>query len=421
MEKVPKSLRLQIGIFGRTNVGKSSLLNLIAGQDVAITSPEPGTTTDVVEKTMELLPVGPVVFLDTGGVDDTSVLAAQRIQRTQKVFDRAEAVLLIVEPDRWTSFEETICGEAKKRKTPLIAVVNKVDLQSPSKAFLDKIKNFTERTLCCSCVLSEKRDEFVNALKAHLLAVCPDDFVKPPPLIGDLLPAGGMAVLIVPIDLEAPKGRLILPQVQTIRDILDHDAAVTVVKEREYAHLLSQLKRPPDVVVCDSQVVLKMVADTPPQVRCTTFSILFSRLKGDLIEMARGVVAIETLKAGDKVLIAEACSHHAVEDDIGRVKIPRWLRQYVGADLDITTFAGRDYPEDLDKYKLVIHCGSCMLTRRETLFRIQQAKLQGIPITNYGVAISFVQGVLERTLAPFPAALEAYREESNELSEEKKS
>lgn len=409
MEKTPKSLRLQIGIFGRTNVGKSSFLNMVAGQDVAITSPEPGTTTDVVEKTMELLPVGPVVFLDTGGLDDSSVLAAKRIQRTQKAFDRADVIVLVTEPDQWTSFEETVCEEAKTRKTPLLGIINKTDLHSPGTEFLSKIKSYMERIVLCSSIDPVKRDEVVNALKTHLLAVCPDDFLKPPALIGDLLPAGGMAVLIVPIDLEAPKGRLILPQVQTIRDVLDHDAAVTVVKEREYTHLLNRLKYPPDIVVCDSQVVLKMVADTPTAIRCTTFSILFSRLKGDLVEMARGVTAIDGLKAGDRVLIAEACSHHAVEDDIGRVKIPRWLRQYAGVDLDITTCAGRDYPEDLEKFKLIIHCGSCMLTRRETLFRIQQAKQKGVPITNYGVAISFVQGVLERTLAPFPAALDAYQ------------
>ena len=215
--------------------------------------------------------------------------------------------------------------------------------------------------------------------------------------------------MIVPIDLEAPKGRLILPQVQTIREALDSDAAVLVVKEREYGYWLSQLKRIPDIVVCDSQVVLKMVADTPAAVKCTTFSILFSRLKGDLAEMARGVTAIDSLRAGDKVLIAESCSHHAVEDDIGRVKIPRWLRQYAGVELDIRSSAGRDYPEDLETYKLIIHCGSCMLTRREMLFRMEQAKAKGVPITNYGVAISFVQGVLERTLEPFPVALDAYQ------------
>jgi len=217
--------------------------------------------------------------------------------------------------------------------------------------------------------------------------------------------------LIVPIDLQAPKGRLILPQVQAIRDALDNDAAVMVVKEREYAFLLKKLNQPPDFVVCDSQVVLKMVADTPQVVKCTTFSILFSRYKGDLIEAAKGAAVIESLKAQDKVLIAEACSHHAIEDDIGRVKIPRWLRQYIGGDIQIDVSAGRDYPDNLNQYRLVIHCGGCMLTRREMLFRIEKAREAGVAITNYGVAVSVVQGVIKRTLSPFPAALGAYQNE----------
>ena len=344
MDKTPKSLRLQIGIFGRTNVGKSSFLNIIAGQDVAITSPVPGTTTDVVEKTMELLPIGPVVFLDTGGMDDSSVLSEQRIQRAKKVFDRADVVVLVTEPDVWTEFESAICDEAGSRRTPLIVIVNKTDLRASSRGFLAKVEARSLRIVLCSSLDAGQRDRYVNELKRNLLEVCPDDLLKPPPLIGDLVPAGGLVVLIVPIDLEAPKGRLILPQVQTIREALDSDAMVAVVKEREYASLLERFKTPPDLVVCDSQVVLKMVADTPPSVKCTTFSILFSRLKGDLMEMARGAAAIEALNPGDKVLIAESCSHHAVEDDIGRVKIPRWLRQYAGVELDIQSCAGAIIP-----------------------------------------------------------------------------
>jgi [FeFe] hydrogenase H-cluster maturation GTPase HydF len=215
-------------------------------------------------------------------------------------------------------------------------------------------------------------------------------------------------VLVVPIDLQAPRGRLILPQVQTIRDCLDNDAAVVVVKEREYAAFLERLSTPPDIVVCDSQVVLKMVGDTPRDVPCTTFSILFSRNKGDLVEAARGAAVLGALGPGDKILIAEACSHHAIEDDIGRVKIPRWLRQYAGADIQVDVSAGRDYPDTLREYRLVIHCGGCMLTRREMLARIEQARMAGVPLTNYGVAISALQGVIERTLSPFPAARDAY-------------
>ncbi|MDD5217259.1 MAG: [FeFe] hydrogenase H-cluster maturation GTPase HydF [Candidatus Omnitrophica bacterium] len=413
MNKTPKSLRLQIGLFGRTNVGKSSFLNMVAGQDVAITSPHPGTTTDVVEKAMELLPLGPVVFLDTGGVDDISELADLRVRRTQKIFDRADVVLLIAEADQWTDYEERICGEALKRKAPLVIVVNKSDLRMPSSGFLEQIGAKTQRVIVCSSIDQKNREDYVRRLKKYLIEIAPEDYVQAPPLLGDLLPAGGLAVLIVPIDLEAPKGRLILPQVQSIRDALDHDAAVLVVKEREYCHVLENLKRPPDLVVCDSQVVLKMVADTPASIKCTTFSILFSRLKGDLVEMAKAVTVINDLKPGDKALIAEACSHHALEDDIGRVKIPRWLRQYTGFDLAIDVCAGRDYPENLEDYKLVIHCGSCMLTRREMLTRVDRVKQICVPITNYGVCISFLQGVAERVLQPFPAALDAYQKAFN--------
>ena len=408
MKKTPKSLRLQLGIFGRTNVGKSSFLNMVSGQDVAITSPVPGTTTDVVEKTMELLPLGPVVFLDTGGIDDISALSDARIKKTKKIFDRADIVILITEPDEWNEFEDNICTEARKRSTPFIIIINKTDIKYPSEDFIETIKKKTSRFIFCCSINKEKRDEYVNNLKKCLIEVRPDDFINPPTLIGDLLPAGGLAILIVPIDLEAPKGRIILPQVQTIRDALDNDASVLVVKEREYQHILTILKNPPDIVICDSQVVLKMVADTPKEIKCTTFSILFARYKGDLTEMAKGAAAIEKLRPGDRVLIAEACSHHPIQDDIGRVKIPRWLRQYVGTDLDINVCSGRDYPENLKGYNLIVHCGSCMLTRRETLFRIQQARQADIPITNYGVCISLLQGVIKRVLAPFPTALDAY-------------
>jgi [FeFe] hydrogenase H-cluster maturation GTPase HydF len=378
---------------------------MTAGQDYAITSEIPGTTTDVVEKTMELLPVGPVVFLDTAGVDDVSALAGHRLAKTRKIFDRADVIALITEPGKWNEYEDKICEEAKQRKTSVIIVVNKADLMPPSADHLEKLRTISTHVLVCSSIDMNKRDEYLNAFKEMLIRTAPDDFINPPVLAGDLLPPDGLAVLIVPIDLEAPKGRLILPQVQTIRDALDNDAAALVVKEREYLSVLGKLKAKPDIVICDSQVVQKMVADTPKDVKCTTFSILFARNKGDLNEMVRGAAMIDRLKKGDKVLIAEACSHHAIEDDIGRVKIPRWLRQYTGIDLQIDSCAGRDYPENLKEYKLVIHCGGCMLTRREMLFRIHHARQTGVAITNYGVCISLLQGVLKRVLEPFPSAL----------------
>ena len=301
MNLTPKSLRLHIGLFGRTNVGKSSFLNMVAGQDVAIVSTVPGTTTDVVEKPMELLPLGPVVFLDTAGVDDSSELAELRLAKTRKIFDRAEVIAIILEPGSWTAFEDEILAEAEARKVPVILVVNKIDLQAPSDEYLSMLRQKSPRVVTCSSIDRAGRERYLAAFKQHLLEVCPEEFLAPPPLMADLLSSGsriGMAVLVVPIDLQAPRGRLILPQVQAIRDCLDGDAAVAVVKEREYPALLKMLAAPPDVTVCDSQVVLKVVGDTPPDVRCTTFSILFARNKGDLAEMARGAAVLTDIGPG---------------------------------------------------------------------------------------------------------------------------
>jgi [FeFe] hydrogenase H-cluster maturation GTPase HydF len=414
MQETPKANRLNIAIFGRTNVGKSSLMNMLIGQDYAITSPVAGTTTDVVEKTCELLPLGPVLFLDTAGVDDISELAELRLNKTRKIYDRADVILLVVEPDKWTAFEDEVLLKAGENKIPVIVIINKTDLIKPELAFLENIRGKNSRVVEVSSLGSSGRDAYVNAVKQQLIEVAPDDFVEPPRLIGDLVNPGGIAVLVVPIDLQAPKGRLILPQVQTIRDTLDNDAAAFVVKERELPAMLAMLNKKPDVVVTDSQAILKVSADVPKDIRLTTFSILFARQKGDLSVAAQGAAEIDKLKPGDRVLIAESCTHHALEDDIGRVKIPRWLRQYLGFDVKADSYAGRDYPENLSDYKLVIHCGGCMLTRREMMSRIQKASQAGAAITNYGVAISFLQGVIRRSLEPFPAALAAFDKKISE-------
>jgi [FeFe] hydrogenase H-cluster maturation GTPase HydF len=411
MNNTPKGNRLHIALLGRTNVGKSSLLNLMLGQDIAITSPVAGTTTDIVEKAMELLPLGPVLFLDTAGLDDISELSGARLKKTAKVFDRADVIVLVTEPDTWTDFEESVLSESQTRQIPVLIVINKTDLRQPSGDHLNFLRQKSNWIMTVSCNDETKRQSYLEDLKKQLLEVAPADFIGVPSLIGDLLPPGSLAILVVPIDLQAPKGRLILPQVQTIRDALDNDAATLVVKERELAAALANLKNPPAIVVTDSQAILKVAADVPKDIPVTTFSILFARQKSDLSVMARGAAAIDKLQPGDLVLIAEACSHHALEDDIGRVKIPRWLKQYVGGDLQIDTSTGRDYPDDLKKYKLIIHCGACMINRREMLNRLRRAQEAGVPITNYGVAISFLQGVIKRSLAPFPAALNALEKE----------
>ncbi|MDQ5986768.1 MAG: tRNA modification GTPase MnmE [Syntrophus sp. SKADARSKE-3] len=417
MDTTPKGNRLHIALFGRTNVGKSTLLNLLVGQDIAITSPVAGTTTDVVEKAAELLPLGPVLFLDTAGLDDTSALADLRIRKTEKIFDRADIIIIVTEAGHWSEYEETVREKSITKKIPYLIVINKIDLTPPHPDFLNLLKTKGDRMVALSAIATDDREKVMASVMRNFLEMAPDDVIRTPSLIGDLLPPGGLTVLVVPIDLQAPKGRLILPQVQTIRDVLDNDASALIVKERELAATLDNLKRPPELVVCDSQAILKVSADTPKEIPCTTFSILFARQKGDLVAAAEGVTVLANLQPGDKLLIAESCAHHPLQDDIGRVKIPRWLRQYLGMDLQIDTFAGRDYPDNLQQYKAVIHCGACMLTRREMLNRIQRAREAQVAITNYGITISFLQGVARRVLSPFPSALLAY---DRKMSQHKK-
>lgn len=406
----PKASRLHIGIAGRMNVGKSSFLNALAGQDVAITSAVPGTTTDVVEKTMELLPLGPVTLIDTAGLDDASALGTQRVEMTKKALRRADILAIVVTADAWSTYEDDLVNAAHAAHVPVLVVINKTDLKEPSSDFLSLI-DVKRLSWISGCSTGEAgtREALRGAFKDAVRGLLPKLFTAPPTLIGDLLPPGGLAVLVVPIDLGAPAGRLIVPQVQSLRDLLDNDAAALVVKDREYAATLARLASPPDLVVCDSQVVARVVADTPPNVLLTTFSILFARFKGELNALARGAGVLNHLKPGDRILIAEGCSHHPLEDDIGRIKIPRWLRQFAGCELDIVTAAGHDLPADLDSFRLAIHCGGCVMTRQEMLNRMGEADRHQTPMTNYGLAISVLQGVLERALSPFPDALSAYR------------
>ena len=401
MLNTPKSLRLAIALTGRVNSGKSSLLNLVTGQETAIVSPQRGTTTDVVEKAMEFPPLGPVLWLDTAGTDDGSPLGAERLKRTFAAIDRADVMAIVTAPGVWGEPEEKLLAAARERKIRAFAVVNRCDTAEPDPAFLAELRERCGGIPPVTAVAGDpaQRDRTLAAFKAALIEAVPEEFVEPPPLLGDLVPATGSVVLIVPIDKEAPKGRLILPQVQAIRDALDHGVRVTVVRDREYAAALADLRTPPALVVCDSQVVDLMVRETPPEVPCTTFSILFARLKGDLLRLAAGAATIPHLGDGDRVLIAEACTHHAADDDIGRVKIPRLVAAHSGAKLDFEVVSGRDYPADLSPYRLIVHCGSCMLNRRETLRRIELAG--ETPITNYGMAIACCRGVLDCVMSPF--------------------
>jgi len=406
MQPTPKGLRLHIGLFGRRNVGKSSLLNGLTRQAVSIVSGIAGTTTDPVEKPMEMLPIGPVLFIDTAGIDDAGALGELRVEKTRRVFDRTDVGVLVAQADQWGEFEENLLAELHRREIPAIVVFNKVDLAQPGAGVLANLRE--QKTPYLQTVAS--RGDGLLGLREALIASAPDEIINTPAIVGDLVPAGELVVLVVPIDKEAPKGRLILPQVQTIRDLLDNDAYCMVVKDRELRDALQRLKRPPALVITDSQAFLKVADDTPGDIALTSFSILFARFKGDLTEFVRGAMAIDRLKPGDHVLIAESCSHHPIADDIGRVKIPRWLTQYVGGKLEFTHVQGHDFPVDTGDFALVIHCGACVTNRREVLSRILHCRQAGTPITNYGLTIAYSLGIFERALGPFPAALAVYRQ-----------
>jgi [FeFe] hydrogenase H-cluster maturation GTPase HydF len=401
MQASPKGTRLHIGIFGRRNAGKSSLLNAITRQQVSIVSPQAGTTTDPVEKPMEILPLGPVLFIDTAGIDDHGALGELRMAGTRQVFDRTDIAVIVAEAGQWGGFENDLLAGFRRRGAPAIAVLNKVDLHPPEPLSLEGVA-----VVHTDAVHGRGIAEFREAL----LAAAPPEFLRDPAIVGDLVGPGELAILVVPIDKEAPKGRLILPQVQAIRDLLDSDSFCMVVKERELRAALARLNAPPKLVVTDSQAFLKVAADTPASVPMTSFSILFSRLKGDLTVQVEGALAVDGLRSGDRVLIAEACSHHPITDDIGRVKIPRWIRQYTGAAIEFDHCQGHDMPADLSAYRLVVHCGACMWNRREMQARVRRCREAAVPISNYGLVIAYTLGIFERALQPFPAALDRYRE-----------
>ena len=396
----PKSLRLHIGIFGRINVGKSTLVNYISGQETSIVSSVAGTTTDSVYKSMELSPLGPITLIDTAGIDDVSDLSKERISRTTRVFNLTDVAIIVLEANVWTDFEQKITEQLNTKKTPFLFVINNYKEESLSANFL---KHFSQYKFIETQLLQEKthREKFLSDLKQNLLSIIPEDVLNLQPLTQNIIKQFQTVVLVVPLDLGAPKGRLILPQVQMIRACLDTNAIVIITKETELKQTLERLKDKPDIVICDSQVVKTVLNIIPKDILFTTFSIIFSANKSDFKTMLEGIKAIKNLKPENKILIAEACSHHASKDDIGRVKIPKLLSKYLGFEIKFDVSSGIDYPVNLEQYSLIIHCGGCMINKKQMISRLNFAAEKNIPITNYGMVISFVNNTLDRVTEPF--------------------
>jgi [FeFe] hydrogenase H-cluster maturation GTPase HydF len=398
LNETPAASRPHIGFFGRRNAGKSSLVNAVTGQDLAVVSEVPGTTTDPVYKAMELLPLGPVMIIDTPGIDDVGALGALRVRKARQVLSKTDAAALVVDAAVGkTQADEELIALFREKQVNFIVVYNKADLVAPPGGETDRPDEL-------SIFVSARTGANINALKERLAALS----VNAEPrlrLVGDLIGPSDFVVLVVPIDKAAPKGRLILPQQQAIRDILEADAAAIVVKEFELRETLASLGKKPALVITDSQVFAKVSADTPPEIPLTSFSILFARYKGSLAQTVRGVRALEGLEDGDRLLIAEGCTHHRQCDDIGTVKLPRWIKNYTGKNPEFVFVSGTEFPEDLSGYKLVVHCGGCMLNEREMKYRHDCAADQGAPMTNYGLLIAYIQGILPRSVAMFPHIL----------------
>lgn len=395
MQSTTKGNRLHVGFFGRRNAGKSSLINAITKQETALVSEIAGTTTDPVYKAMELLPLGPIVLIDTAGIDDMGALGRMRIEKTMEVIKKTDVAILVLDAaGKWGEFEEALFNEFKKKQIPMVVALNKCDTVDVA-ALLPQLS-----AKAPTAAVSAVKKIGLEELKRLLIASVPADWAGPTLLEG-LVEDGDFVVLVTPIDSAAPKGRLILPQVQAIRDIVDHNAQALVVKENALSRTLAALKMPPKLVITDSQVFQQVNEITPASIQLTSFSILMARHKGDLKTLINGAAAVDLLQSGDKVLIAEACTHQCQSDDIGRVKIPRWLNGYVGGELDYHWVNGNCFPADLTSFKLVIHCGACMLNRQAMLSRLTDAAAKGVPVVNYGILIAKIKGILPRALSPF--------------------
>ena len=404
MNQTPASERVHIGFFGRRNAGKSSVMNAVTGQDLAVVSDVRGTTTDPVYKSMELLPLGPVVMMDTPGIDDEGELGALRVRKSYQVLNKTDAAVLVIDGGVGVTPEDkALLKRIREKKIPYVIAVNKKELAAPDalEKIVDELSSEDGEIIAVSAATGEGIDELKEQIAAAADTEEPERYI-----VRDLLKPSDMAVLVVPVDKAAPKGRLILPQQQTIRDILEADAVSVVVKETELNNVLGQFQNKPKLVITDSQAFEKVAADTPEDILLTSFSILFARYKGDLAAVVKGVTALDTLEDGDAILISEGCTHHRQCDDIGTVKLPRWIREYTGKEIRIETTSGTEFPDDLTKYKMIVHCGGCMLNEREMKYRLKCAEDQGVPMTNYGITIAYMKGILKRSVEVFPEIFE---------------
>ena len=404
MNQTPASERVHIGFFGRRNAGKSSVMNAVTGQDLAVVSDVRGTTTDPVYKSMELLPLGPVVMMDTPGIDDEGELGALRVRKSYQVLNKTDVAVLVIDGGVGVTPEDkALLKRIREKKIPYVIAVNKKELAAPDalEKIVDELNSEDGQIIAVSAATGEGIDELKEQIAAAADTEEPERYI-----VRDLLKPSDVAVLVVPIDKAAPKGRLILPQQQTIRDILEADAVSVVVKETELKNVLGQFQNKPKMVITDSQAFEKVAADTPEDILLTSFSILFARYKGDLAAVVKGVTALDTLEDGDAILISEGCTHHRQCDDIGTVKLPRWIREYTGKEIRIETTSGTEFPDDLTKYKMIVHCGGCMLNEREMKYRLKCAEDQGVPMTNYGITIAYMKGILKRSVEVFPEIFE---------------
>ncbi len=395
MNETPSGERIHISFFGRRNAGKSSVLNAVIGQELAVVSDVKGTTTDPVYKSMELLPLGPVTVIDTPGIDDEGELGALRVRKSYQALNKTDIAVIVV--DSQTGFgaeEEKLLNKIKDKQIPCIVVFNKIDRAVCPRTAPENIPVLA---------VSARTKEGITELKETIAKEAKTEAVSKP-LVADLLNPSDFVVLVVPIDKAAPKGRLILPQQQTIRDILEAGAVSIVVKDNELKNTLENIGKKPKLVITDSQAFGKVSKDTPEDILLTSFSILFARYKGELETMISGVAALNKIRTGDKILICEGCTHHRQCGDIGTVKLPNWIRQFTKAEPEFTFTSGTEFPDDLTQYKLIIHCGGCMLNAKEMKYRIKCACDQNVPVTNYGMTIAYIHGVLERSLKPFPQA-----------------